>query len=233
MIWTQTNKDFWFVFFIYRYSHANSCDVANSVYIAVLMHSQPFLCIRTAFSVLSHSLFCAFAQPFLCCTVAVLSLHHRSTSWLFASILNCENVFAVLMLCTALVQPSYHHYTTMEMRNQHVTVTDIALRNHECIAMHANAERRPSESTASALRQICWSGYFWIFQNSFGLLRPRSIVMRHHCEKCKKKHCRAILLQSHCEMGWFFVAVLSLCLRMSGVIGVILMHVGIKVKPCK
>ena len=141
----------------------------------------------TAFSVHSHSLFCAFAQPFLCCTVAVLSLHHRSTSWLVASILNCENVFAVLMLCTALVQPSYHHYTTMEMRNQHVTVTEIALRNHECIAMHANAERRTSESTASALRQICWSGYFWIFQNSFGLLRPRSIVMRHHCEKCKKK----------------------------------------------
>ena len=74
------NKGIWFAFFyLYIQIYGKSLDVTNSTSIAALMHC-----------------FCStYALHCLCCAIVV-------QLWLFACIFNCENVFAVFMLCLCM-----------------------------------------------------------------------------------------------------------------------------------
>ena len=65
-----------------------------------------------------------------------------------------------------------------------------------------NAQRKPSESSAT----ICRRGYFWTFPNN---VWPPATVLQSHATSLRRmqKHweSRATLVQSHCDMGIFFL----------------------------
>ena len=67
---------------------------------------------------------------------------------------------------------SYRDNTALVMRNKHVKVTSIAL----------ESQRNHNDNNTAAVVAVATFEYSKAY---FGLLQPRCVDLRHHCDKCK------------------------------------------------